>query len=57
MVEADEEKDLMFLEAEGDTFLVKEGSFAIFTPEDAHRPGMCADQPQPIRKAVVKVLW
>ena len=57
VAETDKEKDLMFLEAEGDTFLVKAGSFAIFTPEDAHIPGMCADQPQPIRKAVVKVLW
>jgi YhcH/YjgK/YiaL family protein len=57
VVEADKEKDLMFLEAVGETFLVKEGYFAVFTPEDAHRPGMCAKQPEPIRKAVVKVLW
>jgi YhcH/YjgK/YiaL family protein len=57
VTEADTEKDLMFLEAAGETFLIKEGYFAVFTPEDAHRPGMCAVQPQPIRKAVVKVLW
>ncbi|WP_052342769.1 YhcH/YjgK/YiaL family protein [Bacillus sp. EB01] len=57
VIEADKEKDLMFLEAEGETFLIKEGYFAFFTPEDAHRPGMCAVQPEPIRKAVVKVLW
>ena len=43
VVEADKEKDLMFLEAAGETFLVKEGYFAVFTPEDAHRPGMCAN--------------
>ncbi len=51
------DKDLKFLAGQGDIFLVKEGSFAIFTPKDAHMPGMCADQPQPIKKAVVKVLW
>lgn len=54
--EADKEKDLMFLEASGDFFLVKEGYFAVFTPQDAHIPGMFGDQPQPIKKAVVKVL-
>lgn len=51
------ENDVMFLEASGDDFLVKEGYFAVFTPQDAHRPGMCVDQPTFIRKAVVKVLW
>ena len=55
--EADKGKDLMFLEATGDDLLVKEGYFAVFTPQDAHRPGQCVDAPQPIRKAVVKVLW
>jgi YhcH/YjgK/YiaL family protein len=54
--EAIEEKDLMFLKADGDLFVVTEGSFAIFTPKDAHMPGLCVDQPQPVRKAVVKVL-
>ena len=55
--EADKDKDLMFLEANGDHLLVKEGYFAVFTPQDAHMPGICADTPQFIRKAVVKVLW
>ena len=57
VVEAYEEKDVMFLDAEGEEFLVKAGYFAVFPPEDAHRPGMCAHKPEPIRKAVVKVLW
>ncbi len=55
--EADKDKDLMFLEATGDDLVVKEGYFAVFTPQDAHRPGMCVKTPQFIRKAVVKVLW
>ncbi|WP_462413430.1 NanQ anomerase/TabA/YiaL family protein [Neobacillus sp. Marseille-QA0830] len=56
IVEEYKDKDLKFLEAEGDDFVVKTGSFAIFTPQDAHRPGMSVDHPQSIRKAVVKVL-
>jgi biofilm protein TabA len=56
VVEANKDKDLMFLEGNGDLFLVKEGSFAIFTPQDAHRPCICTNQPQYIKKAVVKVL-
>jgi YhcH/YjgK/YiaL family protein len=56
VVEAYEDKDLMFLEGNGDLILVKEGSFAIFTPQDAHMPCICSNQPQYIKKAVVKVL-
>ena len=50
------ENDVVFLKGEGDTLVVKEGSFAIFTPQDAHMPGMCVSEPKPVRKAVVKVL-
>ncbi|WP_338472354.1 YhcH/YjgK/YiaL family protein [Niallia sp. XMNu-256] len=57
VIEAHQEKDLMFLDAEGESFVVKESYFAVFTPKDAHRPGMCVNNPEPIRKAVVKVLW
>lgn len=54
---ADKEKDFIELtEVSGDLFLVTEGSFAVFTPQDAHMPGHCVDQPRPIKKAVVKVL-
>jgi len=31
------------------------GSFAVFMPTDVHRPGCVVDQPQAIRKVVVKV--
>ena len=31
------------------------GMFTIFTPEDAHMPGIALDQPQPVKKVVVKV--
>ena len=31
------------------------GSFAVFMPSDVHRPACAFDQPEPIRKVVVKV--
>lgn len=31
------------------------GSFAVFFPTDVHRPGCVVDQPQAIRKVVIKV--
>jgi len=58
VVEELKEKDLYFLETVAeDRFLVKEGMFALFTPEDAHMPGMYTSAPRPVKKAVVKVLW
>ncbi|MEH7386018.1 YhcH/YjgK/YiaL family protein [Bacillus sp. JJ1521] len=58
IVEEHKERDLYFLETEAeDSVLVKEGMFALFTPEDAHMPGMYKSNPQPVKKAVVKVLW
>ena len=58
VVEELKEKDLYFLETVAeDRFLVKEGMFALFTPEDAHMPGMYTSAPKPVKKAVVKVLW
>ncbi|MEH7235313.1 YhcH/YjgK/YiaL family protein [Bacillus sp. JJ1562] len=58
VVEELKEKDLYFLETTAeDRILVKEGMFALFTPEDAHMPGMYVSTPKPVKKAVVKVLW
>ncbi|MDP2680930.1 MAG: YhcH/YjgK/YiaL family protein [Rhodoferax sp.] len=37
------------------TLTMTPGSFAVFLPTDVHRPGCAADQPQAIRKVVVKV--
>ncbi|MFC4307093.1 YhcH/YjgK/YiaL family protein [Cohnella boryungensis] len=34
---------------------MKPGTFAIFFPEDLHRPGVCGEAPARIKKAVVKV--
>lgn len=47
--------DVYFLVAVGDLLQVKEGFFAVFTPEDAHMPGIAIDEPQPVKKVVIKV--
>ena len=54
----DEENDFHFLA--GDTVdtsvVLKPGDYAVYFPEDAHRPGMCVDTPVQVKKAVFKVL-
>lgn len=37
------------------TLTMTPGSFAIFLPSDVHRPGCAVDEPQEIRKVVIKV--
>lgn len=50
------EKDVEFYNAEGSTVTVNAGSFAIFFPEDIHRPGMAINNVSaPIKKVVIKV--
>lgn len=53
-VEENHEKDFLKLEG-GSFFLLPAGSFAILMPQDAHMPGMAVEQPQPVKKVVVKV--
>lgn len=51
------ERDLLFysgVENES-TLSMTPGCFAIFMPSDVHRPGCAADQPEAIRKVVIKV--
>ena len=49
------EKDFQALSGSGNFVDVFAGSFVIFFPEDAHMPGLCVEQPEPIRKVVLKV--
>lgn len=49
------EDDVYFFEPDGDHFVLHAGQFAVFTPQDAHRPGMAVDGQAPIKKIVVKV--
>lgn len=54
--EYDECGDYLLLEGGGCYFKVDAGSFAVFTPEDVHMPGLAVnDVSDNIRKVVVKV--
>ena len=54
-----EEKDAAFYAAEGvvaQTMTIGDGYFAIFFPQDGHMPQLCVDEPEMVKKVVVKVL-
>lgn len=52
-------KDIVkFKNAVNEKFIrLEEGSYAIFFPSDVHRPACCIDEPEDIRKVVVKVKY
>ncbi len=53
-----EEKDAAFYAAEGvvaQTMTIGGGYFAIFFPQDGHMPQLCVDEPQMVKKVVVKM--
>lgn len=52
----DEAGDVVWLKGEGDFFVVRPGRFVLFTPADAHMPGLAVGTPAPVKKVVVKVL-
>jgi YhcH/YjgK/YiaL family protein len=53
--EYEEDGDYLLLEGKGDFVTASSGTFIIFGPEDAHMPGIAAEQPERISKVVVKV--
>ena len=53
--EYDADGDYLLLAGEGISFVMPAGSFAIFGPQDAHRPAIAVDEPVATRKIVVKV--
>ena len=52
--EYDESGDFMLLE--GTQAILEPGSFAVYFPDDAHKPGIAIDQPSRNKKCVFKVL-
>ena len=50
------QRDVAFFHGQGDLITLREGTFAIFFPHDAHQPGIALAEPMPCRKVVVKVL-
>ncbi|MBC8062810.1 MAG: YhcH/YjgK/YiaL family protein [Clostridiaceae bacterium] len=55
-IDYNEEKDVLFLEGEGDYLTVTEGTFALFAPKDVHMPGIIAEKQQFVKKIVIKIL-
>jgi YhcH/YjgK/YiaL family protein len=49
------EKDIVFYKGEGIPLLIEAGMFAVFFPQDVHRPCMQVDQPEKVKKVVIKV--
>jgi YhcH/YjgK/YiaL family protein len=49
------ERDFQPMSGTGNHVDVFAGAFVIFFPDDAHMPGLQADQPESIRKVVLKV--
>lgn len=56
-IEYDKERDLAFytINTQDEYIELKEGSFAIFYPHDAHKPSIAIKQPSTVKKVVVKV--
>ena len=55
-VEAKPQNDIWFHRGPMDYITVSQGMFAVFFPNDVHRPGVCVDgKPLDYRKVVVKV--
>lgn len=50
-----EAKDCIYYAGEGRMLLAKAGTFAIFFPDDIHRPGLMVKQQEPVKKIVVKI--
>lgn len=51
----DPEKDMYYPTGSGHDLVLHPGCFAVFYPQDAHAPGLAADQSEPIYKVVMKV--
>jgi len=51
----DEEKDLIFFNGIGSFLKLKEGYFAIFYPQDGHKPCLTDEIKSNVKKVVVKV--
>lgn len=52
----DRDKDILFLEGDGDFLTMNEGTFMILMPHDVHMPGRYDKEPGPVKKIVMKVL-
>jgi YhcH/YjgK/YiaL family protein len=51
----DEAKDFLRLSGDGDSITLPSGSFMLLWPDDGHMPCLAVDEPEPIKKVVVKI--
>ncbi|RPI75765.1 MAG: DUF386 domain-containing protein [Desulfobacteraceae bacterium] len=51
----DAEKDFGVFEGEGDFFIARPGAFIIMFPWDVHMPGLAVQEPERLKKLVMKV--
>jgi YhcH/YjgK/YiaL family protein len=56
LIPYNEEKDALFIAGDSSMIKMSAGMFAVFFPQDAHRPGIQINAPQAVRKVVVKIL-
>jgi len=49
------DKDIVFFSGETTQLILETGMFAVFYPQDVHRPSMQIDGPEKVKKVVVKV--
>ena len=49
------DKDIIFFSGETAQLVLEADMFAVFFPQDIHRPGMQIDGPEKVKKVVVKV--
>jgi YhcH/YjgK/YiaL family protein len=55
MSEYNPEKDIAFYQGDGTPILLEAGMFAVFFPQDVHRPCIKVDESEKVKKIVVKV--
>jgi YhcH/YjgK/YiaL family protein len=56
LTEYNAEKDIAFLDGEGDTLTLTRNYYGIFFPEDAHKPKLAPDnKPGEVKKVVMKI--
>ncbi|MDD3657009.1 MAG: YhcH/YjgK/YiaL family protein [Atribacterota bacterium] len=52
----DENKDIEFFTGKGSHLIVNAGTFVIFYPHEVHMPGIALENPEKVKKVVIKVL-
>lgn len=55
LTEYNTEKDIIFFTGETSPLILESGMFAVFFPQDAHRPCMQIAGPEKVKKVVIKV--